>query len=420
MAKHAQALCVAGLGLMSIGVWAESEVLPPAAPPSVPVAVPVPKFIGASRPVPAAGSAPAVVPVVPTASPGAAPVVTPTSPTPPVAPATSEATVVTPPVQGDSMPMSAENESMPTLSMSHRHGTAGTWMFEYRYARTVMRDLLHGSEKVSAQELFTDPKYRHADGLSDTMANEAMTMDMNMLMVMYSMTDRLTLTGMIDPYVSNSMDMTLSMDHAGMDMPMMKSKGFGDVELGLIYKFDSAKPDETWKLGAALSLPTGSVDAKSADGLRLPYSMQLGSGTLDLKLALTYDLDWGSWGFGGQVADTARIGRNKHGWTPGDRQELSAWSNYRFGWGTTAQAKLAFSYEEKINGSDSGMGDPAMYAGLRPENYGGVRTDLIGTLSHSFGSVTVSGNAGFPIYQNLNGVQLRTTWLFGFAVSYTM
>jgi len=409
MAKHTQTLCAAGLGLMSIGVWAESEVLPPAAPPSVPVAVPVPRLIAPSRPAPAV--APAAVPAAPaSAEPVAAAQ---------VAPSSGEATAPAPHVHNETMLMPADNESMSTMPMGHQNG-AGKWMFEYRYARMVMRDLLHGTEKVSAQDLFSDPKYRHADGTSDTMANKSMTMDMNMFMVMYAMTDRLTLTGMVDPYFSNSMDMTMSMDHAGMDMPMMKSKGLGDTELGLIYKFDSAKPDETWKLGAALSLPTGSVDVKGSDGLRLPYAMQLGSGTFDIKLALTYDLNWGVWGVGGQVADTARIGHNKHGWTPGDRQELSAWSNYRFDWGTTAQAKLAFSYEEKINGSDSGMGDPAMYAGLRPENYGGVRTDLIGTLSHPFGPVTLSGNLGFPIYQNLNGVQLRTTWLFGFAVSYAM
>lgn len=422
MAKHARSLCAAAFGFMSMGVWAQTEVLPPAAPPSPPGAVPFPT----ARPQPATPAAPA------SAQSGASPsAATAPAPVPAAVPVPADAPAVeaeTPPAalvpHDHNAMMPDDGEAMPMATMRHAM-RAGDWMFEYRYAREVMNGLLRGSKKVSTQDLFNDPAYQNA-GKSDTMASPAMTMDMNMLMVMYTMSDRWTWTAMINPYMSNSMDMEMagampSADaHDHSNMPMMSSKGLGDTELGFIYRLTSAEPDDTWQISAGLSLPTGSVDVKGSDGLRLPYSMQLGSGTVDVKLALSYEHQWGQWAFGGKAADTARMGHNKHGWNAGDRQEVSTWGNYRFSFGTTVQTKLAFLYQEQINGSDSGMGDTTTYAGIRPDSYGGVRLDLIGTVSQELGPVTISGDLGMPIHQNANGVQTKTTWLFGFSIAYML
>ena len=62
-------------------------------------------------------------------------------------------------------------------------------------------------------------------------------------------------------------------------------------------------------LNAGLSLPTGDIDEEDdvlaptgmRPTLRLPYAMQLGTGTWDLLPGLTYNGNHHQWGWGGTI-----------------------------------------------------------------------------------------------------------------------
>ena len=405
-------------GLMSVAAWAETEVLPPAAPPIARPAslIPLPQASSATQAVPALAPA-----AVQTLAPASVPIPVPVpQPVPMVRQIQAEPLSMEPGQMDHGSMMPSDSMPVSTTATATGHvARAGSWMIDYRYTHTALSGLLHGASKVSPNDVYTSSALKHA-GKSDTMANKSMSMDMHMFMLKYAMSDRFSWMVATTPYVMNMMDMDMTMGGSDMSMPMMKSKGLGDTDVGFDYELERANADDTWTVSAGLSLPTGSVDVKGSDGVRLPYSMQLGSGTFDVKVALGYEHLWGPWGAGARATDTTRLGHNKNGWNAGDRQELSTWGKYRLEWGTTVQTKLAFSYQEMISGSDSGLGDTSTYAGVRPENYGGLWLDLVGTVSHPFGPVTVSADFGVPMHQNLNGVQLRTSWLFGFGLSYMM
>ncbi len=116
----------------------------------------------------------------------------------------------------------------------------------------------------------------------------SMTMDMHMVMVMYGITDRLTVMAMAN-YQANEMKMIMDMGPTMGIFPSapMSTSGFGDTELRGMYRIDK------YLVGSlGLSLPTGSIKERSdVMGMifRAPYDMQLGSGTYDLKPALTYN-----------------------------------------------------------------------------------------------------------------------------------
>jgi nitrous oxide reductase accessory protein NosL len=220
------------------------------------------------------------------------------------------------------------NPSMGT-QIYHIH-PAGMWMVNYNFMHTYMSGLRAGSTDVPADKV--SPVGNKPYGYMNTPTS--MTMDMHMLMVMYGLTDRLTLMGM-GTYQVNKMDMLMNM---GMGMGMgnepaapMRTNGFGDTELRGIYGINK------YLVGSlGLSLPTGSINqnVEMMDmEIRAPYDMQLGSGTFDLKPALTYNglSEDAKWNWGAQTMYTYHIGKNKDHYSLGDTLALTSWLQRAFG-----------------------------------------------------------------------------------------
>ncbi len=146
---------------------------------------------------------------------------------------------------------------------------------------------------------------------------------------------------------------------------------------------------------------------------RLPYPMQLGSGTFDLRPGVTYTGATDIFSWGAQYLATLRIGDNDQGYTFGDRHDLTAWGL----WGPmpwfAVSGRIAYSTQARIDGIDPLIVAPVQTA--NPDFQGGDRIDLgIG--------VNLAGQEGIiaghrlalefllPVYQDLNGPQLETDW----------
>jgi len=177
----------------------------------------------------------------------------------------------------------------------HTHG-AGDVMFSYRYSRMSMRGHRDGTARVSTSAVLRDYP------ISPT----SMTMEMHMLGAMWAPNDHLTLMAML-PF------QRLSMKHRtrlGKSFTT-RANGIGDVKLwGLVPLW--AREDHTLHLNAGLSIPTGSISVKDdtpAGRQRLPYPMQLGSGTWDLLPGLTYYGRVGETTFGAQGLGILRTSR---------------------------------------------------------------------------------------------------------------
>ena len=175
-----------------------------------------------------------------------------------------------------------------------------------------------------------------------------------------------------------------------------------------------------------LSLPTGDTErtAKMMKWyFRAPYDMQLGSGSYDLKPALTYSAlsADGQWNWGGQVMYTWHTADNEHDYRLGDSVKVNGWVQRAFG-PASAWLRTAFSSTERIHGQDSEIqkllvrSDPMMpmkwapTPDADPDNYGGRRLDGAVGVSCKIGPCSVGVEGGVPLYQYLNGLQLKTEW----------
>ena len=165
----------------------------------------------------------------------------------------------------------------------HVHG-AGEWMISLRAMNMHMDGNRDGRTRLSPAEVL-------ARGYMVTPTE----MDMQMLMLggMYAPSDELTLTLMI-PYLRNSMDHVT----AGNVRFRTESEGLGDIRVGGLYKFFDAGTQRV-HANLAVSLPTGSITERDATpanpSAKLPYPMQLGSGTVDLQPGLTWIGQSGHW-----------------------------------------------------------------------------------------------------------------------------
>jgi hypothetical protein len=299
----------------------------------------------------------------------------------------------------------------------HTH-PAGMWMVNYKFMHMNMSGLRAGTTNVDLNNV----GFMRNKPYAYMMIPTDMTMDMHMFMLMYGITDRLTVMAMAN-YQVNSMDMLMDMGPmmgSGV-MPPMRTSGLGDTELRAIYKINKHL---VGSLG--LSLPTGSIDKEfTTMGMtfRAPYDMQLGSGTYDLKPALTYNglSDDAKWNWGAQCQYTYHIGKNNNDYSLGDNLKITSWLQRAFG-PITSWVRMALNDTGRIKGQDPEIQkllDPMMGAptpDADPNNYGGQRLDGLIGVGYQKGSLSFGVEGGVPIYQNLNGLQLKTTWLLNVGV----
>ena len=296
----------------------------------------------------------------------------------------------------------------------HTH-PAGMWMINYAFMHMDMRGLRHGTTNVPAANV----GFMRGTPYNYMMIPTSMTMDMHMGMVMYGITDRIT--GMVmGNYQVYEMKMLMDMGPmmgVSEDSPM-RTSGIGDTELRGLYKINE------YLVGSlGLSLPTGSIEEKfvtMGETFRAPYDMQLGSGTYDLKPTLTYNdvSKDGKWNWGGQAQYTWHTAKNKNDWALGDNFKLTGWLQRALGPFTT-WARFAFNYTGRIRGEDptiaiinhprKGLG--ASMPDADPDNYGGRRLDGFVGVSYMLGPFSLGVEGGMPLYQYLNGLQMKTDWM---------
>ena len=288
---------------------------------------------------------------------------------------------------------------------SHTH-LEGEWMLGYSYMFMRMDGSLEGTSNVSTNDILQD----------FPVAPTHMDMEMHMPMLMYGVTDDLTLMVMA-PIHRKAMD---HVTRTGVRFTT-KSEGLGDVELGTLYTFYRYRFDRhRLILDARFSVPTGSIDEKdelanpALGKLQLPYPMQLGSGTVDLLPALLYLGEIGDWAWKSEAKATIRLGENRHDYTLGDRFHLGtsvAWSP--FDW-IAPYVNLDFKVWGNVRGSDPAL-TPAVVPTADPDSRGGRSVDLSLGLNFYIPKGTLKGNSfaiegGFPILEDLDGPQLETDW----------
>ncbi len=301
----------------------------------------------------------------------------------------------------------------------------GEWMLSYRYMRMSMDGNRSGDDRLSPVEIATAVTNRFS-GLpmqppTLRVVPQNMTTDMHMFGSMYGLSDRVTLMVMA-PWVERSMDHVTFAGPAGSDVLgsfTTRTQGLGDITIGALI-VSHWLPGLHWN--AAISLPTGSTDEtgtvltpmNSRPTVRLPYAMQLGSGTADLKPGFTYRgrmerIEWG-----GQALATIRLGSNDEGYALGDRVEATGWVAYDWSRNLSTSLRARFAHEESISGRDSFVTGPVQTAD--PDNYGGDTGTIAIGANYRFSrgalaKARLAVELQLPIYRDVNGLQLESDWI---------
>ena len=316
-------------------------------------------------------------------------------------------------------PVRADGHAPIGVMGEHMH-KKGEWMLSYRYMHMDMEGNRIGDTSVSTDFIATSVANPNPGPATLRVVPTKMTMDMHMVGAMYAPTDWLTLM-LMTMHVDKSMDHVTYMG-AGTSTTIRgtfntKSSGLGDTKVsGLINLYN--KGAHHLHLNAGISLPTGDVDEVddvltpmgTTPTLRLPYAMQLGSGTFDLLPGITYTAKMDQLSWGAQYMGTIRTGSN-NGYTWGDKQEVTSWISYQWKPWISTSTRIAYSHEEQISGSDTLITAPVQTAD--PSNYGGdvVMLNFGMNLAGQTGRIRghrLAAEVGIPLHRDLNGPQLET------------
>ncbi len=311
----------------------------------------------------------------------------------------------------------------------HMH-KAGEWMLSYRYMEMEMDGNLNGDDSITPTEIVNTLANPFAGPANVRVVPINMTTKMHMIGLMYAPTDNLTLMAMVN-------HTTKEMDHitfqGGMGTTELgrfttKASGIGDTKIAGLYRlFDD--PTHHVHLNVGFSLPTGSIKEtddvlspmNTRPNLRLPYPMQLGTGTFDFEPGLTYTGKRNQWAWGAQYKAMIRLSENSQDYTFGDAHQISSWASYSYSPSISFSARLTGKTVDGIDGQDDNITAPVQTA--NPNNQGGDYVNL----GFGFNSVFQEGwlrghrialEYSMPIMQDVNGIQLEMENMLTFGYQY--
>jgi len=315
---------------------------------------------------------------------------------------------------------------------AHMHPKGG-WMFSYRFMTMDMEGNRIGEDGVSPEYIVANVPNRFFGAPMQPpnlrIVPTDMTMDMHMFGAMYAPTDDFTLM-IMGSYLKKSMDhITFNpMGTARIGGFTTRTSGFGDTKVTGLYRLYEQGMHHL-HLNAGLSISTGSTDERdtiltpmgATPKVRLPYPMQLGSGTEDILAGLTYTATIDRLQLGAQYQGTFRTGED-NGYTLGDVQQVTTWAAYKWKHWLSTSARLVYKDQDKIDGIDPQIVGPVQTA--NPDFQGGETTDFLLGVNIA-GSGALKGHElgveySIPIERDLNGPQLETDqvfsvgWRYGF------
>jgi len=313
----------------------------------------------------------------------------------------------------------------------HTH-QAGEFMVSYRFMHMDMGGTRIGTDTIAPDTIVTTIPNRFAGmpGMPPTLRVVPLEMrtDMHMLGAMYAPTDWVTLMAM-GHYITKEMPHRTYQGGMGTNVLggfTTSPKGFGDTTVAALFPLTKSHDFEV-NVRAGLSLPTGSTHKTGevltpmnmTPTLRLPYSMQMGSGTWDLLPGITVKGIKDAFGYGAQYQATIRTGTNDDGYRLGDVHMGTAWASYRLAPWVSASLRVAGRTTGRVHGIDPNIMAPVQTA--NPDNYGGERLDAyVGANMIATGGALKGYRLGIelgaPFYQDLNGPQMEGNWSFTIGV----
>ncbi|GAA4888912.1 hypothetical protein GCM10023311_11100 [Flaviramulus aquimarinus] len=288
----------------------------------------------------------------------------------------------------------------------------GEFMFSYRYMTMDMRTLRQGTDDATTVN-------GHANYM---VAPLDMTMNMHMLGIMYAPSSKITVMVMAN-YLEN--DMNLQMRNG--NVFSTNTNGLGDVSVNALYSIFN-KNRKALHAQVGVSIPTGSIEEKNVlpvsmgNEVQLPYPMQLGTGSFGANLGLTYLGQCNKFSWGHQLTGMLNINDNDQDYKFGNRYKFNNWIAAKAGNNLSVSVRLEGVLIDKIDGASTLL-NPMMVTTADTANSGGTY------LNSGFGLNYLILNGGLkglrfateittPLYQDLNGIQLKQNYNLTFGLQY--
>ena len=315
---------------------------------------------------------------------------------------------------------SRPDDHAPIGVMGDHFHEKGEFMFSYRYMNMDMQSNLIGSNDIAADIIATTIPNRFAGAPMQPptlrVVPTHMSMDMHMLGLMYAPTDRVTLMAMTNQ-IAKEMEHVTYMGGVGtavLGTFSTKTSGIGDTSLSALISLHDGESGRV-HLSMGVSMPTGSTDEQGVvlapsgmmPSLRLPYPMQLGSGSYDLLPGVTWTkfVDSRS-SVGLQWRATLRLSDNDEGYQLGDEHRLTAWYSRILSRHLSWSARLEWYDRGDIDGIDPLIVAPVQTAD--PLRQAATRKELgVGLNFVRAGGHRIAIEYSVPLSQSLDGPQLE-------------
>ena len=296
--------------------------------------------------------------------------------------------------------------------MGDHYHHKGEIMFSYRLMQMGMEGCIEESSDLSNMEVWQ--KYMAAP--------QTMNMQMHMLGFMYASSDNITLMAMAN-YLDNSMDLQTM---KGKEFSSA-SGGLGDVSVSTLIKIIN-KNQQSLHANVSMSIPTGSLNQRGScpmdSDVRLGYPMQLGSGSTDTQIGLTYLGQTGKLSWGAQGKYKHRLTDNSESYRLGNVINSTAW--FAFKASTNFSFSLRGNYYNigSISGKDMEIDMMKMMMPLfNTANSGRQQFDVnLGTnfmiTEGTFKNLRVGIEVGNPIFQSVNGLQMKNSYFGTVGIQY--
>lgn len=285
------------------------------------------------------------------------------------------------------------------------------WSIGYHYNQVWFGDYLDGRKTIPIASLIGPP-----NGVTYPILQTRITQQAHIFNFSYKLND-VTRLNFLVPYIRQSTEHVSIVP--GFSKFTITSDGAGDASI-TVSRSLGGDADTGWTISGGVSIPTGSITEKghtpAGPGSQLPYTMQLGSGTWDIPMSISYLSRLQTWRLGGQVLAKYRTGTNDRGYRLGHQLLVSAWAETQLLDWLDASFKIVAQKWGHIEGNDESFPGPIYPTPVaNPDAFGGDKVNLLFGLrivspddpsaSSFFHGQTIGLEAGFPIYQSLYGPQ---------------
>ncbi len=310
----------------------------------------------------------------------------------------------------------------------------GEYMMSYRHMYMKMSGNEQDGSNISANAIVTKilNRFYGSPGQPSKLrvVPKKMDMHMHMLGAMYAPTDWLTLMVMAS-YQEKKMTLTTYKGMMGTEVRgkfTTKSEGWGDTRLSGLLKLYNTKHQKV-HAQIGVTFPTGSTSETDTilnpmgmhPTVRLPYGMQLGTGTYGMLHGLTYTGNRNKTRWGAQYSATNYISHH-NGYRRGDKYEVTGWFSYRPIDALSGSLRIKYSSESSISGIDSSIMLPTQAAD--PGYYGGESTTVLAGFNwaaqpeSAARGLRIALEAGLPVSQKLHGLQMETNFIIASGIQY--